>query len=110
MAQFTTQDIINTLQADMHAANEALLESSPDRFNRYVANLIQQEIKTGKEITLRERGKNPSSRMYVHHGRFPLEVYEGLTPSFLKELERMDIRIYRKDNMNTAGIQIVFRF
>ena len=106
----TTQDIIKTLDADMTAANEALLENSPDRFNRYVLNLLQAEIKTGKEIAQRKRNKDPESRLYVHYSKFPLAVYEGLTPEFLKELELLDIFIYRKENLNTAGIRIVFRF
>ena len=106
----TTQDIIRTLDADMTAANNALLENAPDRFNRYVLNLIQAEIKIGKEIAQRERHKNPSSRLYVHYGKFPLAVYEGLSPAFLKELEILGIYIYRKENMNTSGIKITFHF
>lgn len=110
MALFTENDIIRTLDADMTAANEALLEGAPDRFNRSVMNQIQREIKIGKDIAQRERHKAPSSRIYVHYGQFPLELYEGLSSSFLKELESLDIKIYRKENRNTAGIQIVYRF
>lgn len=89
----TTQDIIRTLDADMTAANDALMEGAPDRFNRSVMNQIQREIKIGKDIAQRERHKDPSSRIYVHYGQFPLELYNGLTPSFLKELEVLDITI-----------------
>lgn len=110
MAQITNQEVINTLAADMTAANNALMENAPDRFNRYVMNLLQAEIKTGKEIAQRERHKTPDSRLYVHYGQFPLAVYEGLTPSFLKELEVLDIYIYRKECMNTASVRIVFHF
>ena len=110
MAHITNQDIINTLGADMTAANHSLMENAPDRFNRYVLNLLQAEIKTGKEIAQRERHKDPDSRLYVHYGKFPLAVYEGLTPSFLKELGALEIYIYRKENLNTANVRIVFRF
>ena len=110
MAQITTQDIIRTLEADMAAANDSLLETAPDRFNRTVMNLIQKEIKIGKEIAQREQHKEPDSRMYVHYGRIPLAIYKELSPSFLKELELIDIYLYRKDNLDTAMIKIVFRF
>lgn len=106
----TNQDIIRTLDADMTAANESLMETAPDRFNRTVLNLIQKEIKIGKAAAERDRHKDPDSRLYVHYAPFPLAVYEELSPSFMKELEVLDINLYRKENLTHAMIQIVYRF
>lgn len=106
----TQKDVLNAVAKDMMEANMSLIESAPDRFNRYVLNLIQHEIKTGRAIALRERRFNSDSREYVHRNNFPLAVYEGMDQDFLKALESLDVYIYRNKNINTAGIRIIFHF
>lgn len=110
MAQITTQDIFDTVSREMAKANSILLETAPDRFNRNVLNLLQEEIRIGKEMALRDRHKNPDDRIYVYYGQFPLAVFEGMTPDFLEELKKRDITLYLKGNPTTANIRIVYRF
>lgn len=110
MAHITNKDILNTLTEDMNQANQFLMETAPDRFNRNLLNKIQREIEIGKAAAQRHQHTDPDSRIYVHYSQFPLAIYQAMSADLLKELQDLNIVIYRKDNLNTAGIKIVFHF
>lgn len=103
------KDVVLAVAKSMSEANSLLVESAPDRFNRYLLNLIQQEIRTGKEMALRERRFNSNSQEYVYRNKFPLALYEGMSPDFLRSLEVLDVYIWCEDERN-AKIKIIFRF
>lgn len=110
MAHITNQDVLNILSESLIDANNYLMETTPDRFNRTVLNQIQNEIEIGKKEAQRRRYREPESRTYVHYAKFPLAIYEAIPADFRLELEALDITLYRKENMDTAMISIVYHF
>ena len=110
MALITNKDVLNTLAEDMNRANQVLTEAAPYRFNRNLLNMIQREIEIGKTAAQRNRHNDPDARLYVHYSQFPLAIYEAMSADFLKELQDLNITIFHKENLNTAGIKIVFHF
>ena len=110
MAQITNQDVLNALSESLENANSYLMETAPDRFNRNLLNILQQEIELGKKAAQRHRYRDPDSRTYVYYADFPMAIYEAIPADFRLELEARNITLYRKEGIKTAIISIVYHF
>lgn len=105
-----THDVIMAVTHDMADANSELRGDSPDKFNRFVLKLIQQEIAIGKASASNWKSLNPTSHTYTHTRHFPFEVFQSLSEDFLSQLETADIYIYKASLPGKATIKIIFRF
>lgn len=105
-----THDVIMAATHDMANANSELRGDSPDKFNRFVLKLIQQEIAVGKASASHWKYIDPAAHTYTHTGNFPFEVFQNLSEDFLNQLETADIHIYKDSLPGKATIKIIFRF
>lgn len=105
-----TQDVICSVAQEMFQANAELKLSAPDKFNRNLLELLQQEIKKGKMSAMSWRYLCPGSHEYTFVDPFPLAIYEELSPDFLIQLEDTGIYLSKNKELGNAQIRIVFHF
>lgn len=105
-----TQDVICSVAQEMSKANAELQGASPDKFNRNLLDLLQEEIKKGKMSAMSWRYLCPGSHEYTYTGKFPVAIYEELSPDFLTQLESAGIYLSKNKELDNANIRIVFHF
>lgn len=105
-----TQDVICAVAQEMFQANSELRLSSPDKFNRNLLKLLQQEIAKAKPAATYWKYMCPGSHEYTFTDPFPLAIYEELSPDFLTQLESAGIYLSKNKELGRAQIRIVFHF
>lgn len=105
-----TNDVICSVTHEMSKANAELQGASPDKFNRNLLELLQQEIEKAKPAATYWKYMCPGSHEYTYTNTFPLAIYEELSPDFLVQLESAGIYLSKNKELGKANIRIVFHF